>query len=314
MGERIEGLAPTAPKMSAYREIVTGSNPFAGARLYVDPQSSAKRAAAAAQDPRTRGLLTTLADQPTAVWLGGWVPTGQITGKVAEVVRAARSQGAVPLLVAYEIPGRDCGGYSAGGAGSAGAYRAWIDAFAAGLDDGPVAVVVEPDALGHLDCLNDGQREERYALLRHAVTVLEARPGTSAYLDASQWVPAQDMAGRLQRAGLDTARGFAVNVSNFQTTSAMASYGRAVSDAAGGKPFVIDTSRNGSGPQGGEWCNPSGRSLGERPLSPPPDDRIDALLWIKIVGESDGDCGRGEPGPGIFFTSYAAGLVERARW
>ncbi len=312
VSERIANLAPTSPNMAEYGALVAGQSVFAGSRLYLDPQSSGHRAAAAEQDPGTRALLTTLAGQPKAAWFGGWIPTGSVTAAVAEVVRAAAAQGAVPVLVAYEIPGRDCGGYSAGGAGSPAAYRAWIEAFAAGLGDSPAAVVIEPDALGHLGCLTATQREERFALLRHAVTVLAARPGVSTYLDASHWVPAAEMAAHLEQAGVAGARGFALNVSAFETTPRMTDHGRAISGAIGGKPFVIDTSRNGSGPLGRDWCNPAGRSLGERPLSPVPDPAVDALLWVKIVGESDGDCGRGEPPAGTFFPGYAAALVARS--
>ena len=40
---------------------------------------------------------------------------------------------AEPVLVAYDIPGRDCAQYSAGGALDESAYEAWIDALASGI-------------------------------------------------------------------------------------------------------------------------------------------------------------------------------------
>ena len=69
---------------------------------------------------------------------------------------------------------------------------------------------------------------------------------------------------RLNQVGFEYAVGFALNTSNYQTTAASKSYGQQISQQLGGKKFVIDTSRNGNG-SNGEWCNPRGRALGEKP-------------------------------------------------
>ncbi|ELP69210.1 endoglucanase 1 family protein, partial [Streptomyces turgidiscabies Car8] len=55
------------------------------------------------------------------------------------------------------------------------------------------------------------------------------------------------------------------------------------------KPFVVDTSRNGNG-SNGQWCNPSGRKLGTPTQL---GGGAEMLLWIKVPGESDGNCGAG---------------------
>ena len=69
----------------------------------------------------------------------------------------------------------------------------------------------------------------------------------------------------------------------------------------GGAHFTIDTSRNGDGPLPGNreeaWCNPPGRALGVPPTDDTGDERIDAYLWIKRPGDSDGTC-RGGPAAG----------------
>jgi endoglucanase len=39
---------------------------------------------------------------------------------------------------------------------------------------------------------------------------------------------------------------------------------------------------------------------------------VDAYLWIKTPGGSDGDCHAGDPPAGGWFQSYALGLVQRA--
>ncbi len=120
------------------------------------------------------------------------------------------------------------------------------------------------------------------------------------------------MATRLRAAGVDRARGFALNVSNFDETADERAYGDAVSVAVGGTAhFVIDTSRNGLGPApGNAWCNPPGRALGTGPTADTGDPRADAFLWIKIPGESDGTC-NGGPTAGQWWLDYAIGLAVR---
>ncbi|WP_328865045.1 glycoside hydrolase family 6 protein [Streptomyces sp. NBC_00304] len=66
--------------------------------------------------------------------------------------------------------------------------------------------------------------------------------------------------------------------------------------------FVIDTSRNGKGvwtPPPGKysgdpetWCNPPGRGMGPRPTSDTGVPLVDAYLYVKTIGESDGSCTR----------------------
>ena len=84
-----------------------------------------------------------------------------------------------------------------------------------------------------------------------------------------------------------------------------------------GANFVIDTSRNGAGPVEGDplyWCNPTGRALGVAPTANTGNPQIDAFLWVKRPGESDGSCGRGEPGAGTFVNQYAVDLARNAGW
>jgi endoglucanase len=82
----------------------------------------------------------------------------------------------------------------------------------------------------------------------------------------------------------------------------------------GGKHFVIDSGRNGLGPDtSGEWCNPAGRALGIRPTTNTGVAGLDAFLWIKTPGESDGAC-NGAPAAGQWWADYALGLAERAAY
>src|SRR5690606_1402950 len=130
-------------------------NPFVGVRVYREPYSSAESAQrrASAEDPSEAQLLAKIAAQPQASWFGSWNADIEIV--VDNHVDAAERAGELPLLVAYNVPNRDCGQYSAGGASDAKAYLEWIEAFARGIGDRRAAVVLEPDALPLLkQCLS----------------------------------------------------------------------------------------------------------------------------------------------------------------
>ena len=304
-------VAPTttttvAPTTTTTAAPAAGGNPLAGATFY-GPNPGAQGTADAwrASRPADAALMQRMADTPTASWIGGW--SGNPATAAHNVVTAANGRTAV--IVTYNIPGRDCGGYSSGGAGSEPAYDTWIDGIAAGIGDAKAVVVIEPDALAQM-C---GDTAARYRMLNHAVDALRVHANTTTYLDAGNatWIAADEMASRLQQAGVSRIRGFAINVSNFLTTSQNLAYGDAVTAKLGGSHYIVDTSRNGNG-SNGEWCNPSGRALGQSPTTATGSASADAYLWLKVVGESDGDCGRGEPAAGTFWADYALGLAQLA--
>lgn len=257
--------------------------------------------------PRDAALLRRMANTPSAIWLGDWTP--DVRSAAAKVVSAAAAQSKVATLVAYNIPGRDCGSYSSGGAANEQAYDKWIDDLGAGIANARVMVIVEPDALAQL-C---GDAAARYRMLQHAVASLSAHSNTYVYLDAghARWIGAPEMATRLRAAGVDKARGFALNVSNFLPTADNLTYGEDLAGRLGGKHYVIDTSRNGHG-DNGQWCNPSGRALGATPTTSTGAPHADAYLWVKTPGQSDGNC-NGGPNSGVFWPDYALGLA-RAAW
>lgn len=266
-------------------------------------------------DPRTPVIESRIADQPAAVWFADFQPE-TVASRVRAVTSGAASQGRVPVLVAYAIPDRDCGGASQGGAPDLGAYDGWIDRFAAGLGSGEVIVVLEPDAIAQSECLSAGDRAARFASLVRAGRVLKAaNPRARVYYDAghSGWHPAAEQAALLRQAGAASAAssdGIFSNVSNFHRTADEIAYDRSVLDALGGPASlgaVIDTSRNGAGaPPDGEWCDPAGRKLGRAPTLATGEARIDAYLWVKLPGESDGCSGE----PGEFTASYAYDLAS----
>ncbi|MGW5498713.1 glycoside hydrolase family 6 protein [Streptomyces olivaceoviridis] len=366
-------LTATQAQATPTRNVLTPATKF-----YVDPHSKAAKQALVDfgnGDVGNAVNMAKLASWPQAEWFTEGTPD-EVRGKVGELVHRARAVDRTPVLVAYNVPGRDCTQYSSGGAASSAAYRQWIDAFAAGIGTSKAVVVVEPDGAALLpeDCgpTTDPTGElttARIADLAYAVKTLKAKPRTVVYLDAGnvQWRPVGEMAQRLLDAGVRHSDGFALNVSNTHPTDHNARYGtwiakcmwyategpeearghaercagqyysaaapndgtpgNAVSStdpatwrwtdawydqnvgtppADGLRHFVIDTSRNGLGawtPEPGKytgdpevWCNAPGRGLGPRPTADTGVPLVDAYLWIKIPGESDGSCTRNTGG------------------
>ncbi|WP_316743128.1 glycoside hydrolase family 6 protein [Streptomyces sp. MK7] len=288
--------------------------------FWVNPDGTAARQVAAYEKAGRKDdaeQIRKIAEQPTGEWIGPENPEREARGFTEAADRAGRTA----LLVLYNIPHRDCGQYSRGGAADGDAYRAWIGAVARGIGDRPATVILEPDAVLHLvdGCTPDEFHEERYDLLEGAVTALKSLKNTKVYLDAGNagWGRPDQVVEPLKRAGVGPADGFAVNVSNFYSTPDSLAYGKQLSAAAGGKHFVIDTSRNGNGPYTGgdpdeRWCNPPGRALGESPTTRTADPLVDAYLWVKRPGESDGEC-KGGPKAGQWWASYALALARASR-
>ncbi|MFD5429951.1 glycoside hydrolase family 6 protein [Streptomyces sp. NPDC127084] len=309
------GASPSATAKSAPKRPVAPSPAPTpdGGLLYRHPDSQVIDWVRAHRgDPRRALIEARIAAQPAAVWFAVHNP-GEITREVRTVTSGAVTAGRVPVLVPYAIPDRDCGGASQGGAPDLDAYGRWMEEFADGLGSAPVIVILEPDSLALSDCLSDADRAARNAALARASRTLKAaNPRAKVYFDAghSGWHSPAAMAGLLRAAGAVTSGdGIFTNVSNFHRTADEARYARAVLGALGGPArlgAVIDTSRNGNGaPPAGAWCDPGGRALGQAPTTRTGQARIDAFLWIKLPGESDGCRGAA----GSFTPDYAYDLA-----
>jgi endoglucanase len=223
---------------------------------------------------------------------------------------AGAANGTVPVFVAYDIPWRDCGQYSSGGAADTADYEQFINSLTSGLGQGKAVVIVEPDALTETSCLSSSQQQTYDPLIGYAVQRIDTDANASVYVDAGNpaWQPAAIQAALLQQAIGSAKAVFAVNVSNFSSLATDVAYGNAISQKAGGRHFVIDTSRAGASVAAGQWCNPSGAKIGADPTATTGNTAVDAYLWIKDVGESDGACSGG-PAAGQFWLSYALSLV-----
>ncbi|GAA4777641.1 glycoside hydrolase family 6 protein [Microbacterium gilvum] len=294
---------------------ITARPPAVGTTFIAPDISEAARAAS--DDDATdaeRAAAAFLASQPTAYWL---TPERHPAGEVGETVGAlaaqARDERAAFAVVVYGLPGRDCGGHSTGGL-DPDAYADWVGEIGAALDtarDVQKVVVLEPDGLALApEC---GLVEERTALLRDAVGALQS-PGTWIYLDGghSDWLGPERMAELIS--AVDVAgqvRGFATNVSNYQAIADEFAYAHELSDLLDGMHAVVDTSRSGAGTAPADWCNPPGQRVGEV-SGEYGDDVVDANLWLKPPGESDGPC-HGGPEAGAWWADAAVALTEGAR-
>lgn len=281
--------------------------------LYGDPQAQAIRVERELRetDPEAAALLRQIACVPKITWLVSGGP-----GAVREQARAVTVDAArvskIPVLAIYSTPGHwepEWYGWKDGAS-----YEEWIRAIGEGIDERRAWVILEPDALLLSMRYDEAGREKRIAELARAADILrEEAPNIRLYLDAghSKWGTVEETAELIAAVGAERFAGFTLNVSNFHPTEGEKAYGRAVSDALGGDlHFIIDTSRNGNGaPDTLEWCNPSGRAIGEHPTFATGDTRLDALLWIKPPGESDETCNGGPPA-GKFWLEYALDLVR----
>ncbi len=187
--------------------------------------------------------------------------------------------------MAYNIPGRDNGNYSAGGLGSPAEYKTWITGIANGIGSSKAIVVLEPDALGLSRSLSDQKKTERYAMLNDAIKTLKVNSNTKVYVDSSIWAGVDDSVNLLQKlTGMD---GFSCNVSGYVGLDICNEYAQAVR-ARTNLNYIVDTSRNGNGePHPGKWCNQTDTKIGTSNAMNPLTG-CDAYLWIKVPGESDG--------------------------
>lgn len=265
--------------------------------LYVDPGTqSARWVAANSGDSRASVIRDRIATKPQARWFANY-NQGTITSEVSSYLNGANSAGQIPALVAYMIPNRDCGGASAGGAPDLNAYGQWVQKFAQGLGNNTVIVILEPDSLALLTCLNASEITARSNALSSAVsTIKSANPNAKVYLDGghSAWNAAPVAADRLKAAGVAQSDGFYTNVSNYRFTADEVAFGKSLLAALGNPANlhqVIDVSRNGNGPSGGQWCDPAGRKVGQDPTLNTGEATVDAFLWAKLPGEADGCAG-----------------------
>jgi endoglucanase len=258
-------------------------------------------------DPKSKKKLKILLDHPMAIWLGDWAgnPETYLKRFYAKGVKG------YPVFVLYNIPNRDCGGHSGGGARDHKAYRKWIDNVRMGLGNNNAIFILEPDAIAHY-VTKGCHKKDVLKSINYAVKRLSNK-NTLVYIDAGHITfppPGKFdlLVISLFESGIDMATGFSLNVSNYYHDALILKQGIKIRKMIK-KPFVIDSSRNGAG-SNGEWCNPPDRKLGRFPRFGTDIPGLDGYLWIKVPGESDGRC-NGGPRAGKFYMKRALELVSR---
>ena len=326
--DTFQQIPPTQTKIAP--PDIQVSNPLYGKVFYRDDTrviNTKVRELEKAGNKTDAELLKKVSAEPGVTWLTGPLYSDPLASHDIEEVKrtskAASDQGTIPIYQLYAIPIRDaCASHSKGGFTNSAAYLAWIDKIIANLYT-PAVISIEADAIAHTlnpGCLTDSQIGQRYALLNEVTLKFKASPKVlAAYLDAghSDWWPNPSvLVDPLRKSGINNIRGVAVNVSFFAETSSITVWAQQlVKELDADKGVIIDTSRNGKGiaPVKGDrrWCNPEQRGIGPKPGTMINSASIDAFVWIKNIGESDGTCG-GYPPAGTFVTSIALELARNA--
>lgn len=200
-----------------------------------------------------RQLLAMIALRPRMRWFGAWYPDDQAQSTIQQYLQNVTggdpdrlAQVAVFRLSPWE--GDACRRLPT--AAEQSSYRRWIDAFAAGIGQARVAMVLQPDLPFEL-CVPHHSRLPMQ-LVSYAARVFSALPHTTVYIDAgaSDWPTVSQAAQMLRQAGVSYTRGFALGATHYASTGDEIRFGTAVVHAlaAAGIPdrhFVINTAQNG---------------------------------------------------------------------
>jgi endoglucanase len=282
-------------------------------RFYVNPNSRAAEAAARLKNtkPREAAWLQQLAAEPTAVWFTA--KTTEPEKEAARLAQAVAGSSVYALAVIQALPKQDCMRYETPGLAPA-AYRTWIDGLVRGMGETTIYWILEPETLLLTACLKPEAITERWNLIAETILLLKKNPKALVFLDIGYpgWLTVPEAAERLMKAGVMTADGFVLNVGQYYATDDCIAYGQDISGRIGGKAFVLDTSRNGKGALSREaWCNPKNRAIGHRPMAPTGIKGLEAYVWLKEPGVSDGTC-NGGPAAGVWWEAKAIELMRNA--
>ncbi|EQC25607.1 hypothetical protein SDRG_16538 [Saprolegnia diclina VS20] len=212
-----------------------------------------------------------------------------------------------PVIIVYGLPGKDCdAGYSGGGSNTnTDQYKAWLEKLTTKVGSRKVIYILEPDAIGLLANKDCAAQNGYAANLQVAIHALAANSNAQIYADVAGWANQGKAVAILK--GFQKLTGIAINTSNYKSTGEMNQLCETYSSQTGGLHCIIDTSRNHNGSPQNEWCNAKSAGIGAPPTDNTGSKVVDYLLWLKVPGESDGQCyGQSSdssvgPGAGQFF-------------
>lgn len=292
------GMAALSIAAALPRHVFAGiNNPLTWARngFFVTPRTQCMEwCKENANDPRASLILKHIGSKPVARWVYDSTSIRDAGQDISEAF--ARHQ--LPVIVAYNLPNRDLGSHSRGGEKSTSRYASWAARLAQTIGYCPAIVILEPDALMHATSLGIPEQQEICAQLNAAIQAFAFyAPNAWVYVDAGSgdWPPVEKLIPLFAQLQMNRVRGVSVNVSNYNADEVCIEFVRQLREELEKvnlrvDGWVYDTSRNGTGiSKGGEWCNPPKKMLGK--TAQININGADACLWVKLPGESDGECG-----------------------
>jgi endoglucanase len=212
-----------------------------------------------ARNERDRADFAKLLAVPRFRWFGAWVPTfneGNKWGarktavKYIEAVQQGDRDVAVGIGVFRLEPFEREACRRLPTQSEIAGYKRWIQEFAGGIDDSRVILLLQPDMPFTL-CLPRSSQID-LQLIRWTAQQFNSLPHTTVYIDAgaSDWLRSARAASMLKRAGVGSVRGFALNLTHYDSTPRSVAYGkRIVRWLAGhgvkGVHFTVSTAMNG---------------------------------------------------------------------
>lgn len=288
------------------------SNPLAGVRWgnyhspTVDPTNDAPSAYYNLTGDPTYGAIL---GQPRFRWFGPWNPIrdqdgGEKPGArnvvryFIRTVRRGDPEVGVQVAAFRLVPWGHAACRRLPTRGERRAFRRWTREFAKGVGAARTALVLQPD-MPFARCA-PGRSRWATAAVAWAARLFGRLPRTTVYIDAgaADWAPARAMATMLRRSGIRHVRGFALNVTHYDSTARQVVYGRKIlrrlrRSGIRGKGFVVNTAQNGrpfrfqraprAFKSGLACADDSSRrctALGLPPTTSTGQRGVDAYLWI----------------------------------
>jgi endoglucanase len=255
-GGAVNGGLPGASAANPVAGVTWGAYRISSTDPGIDPPSAFYNTA---RSPADRQDFDEILAQPRFRWFGAWIPTmdqggtrgarstaanyiAQVTGGDPDVavgigifrLQPFEHEACTRLPTAAEIAD----------------YKAWIGEFAAGIGSARVALLLQPDmpftlCLPHhspIDLQLIDWTIQRFSALRHSTVYVDA--------GAADWETPATMASMLKRAGIARARGFALNLTHYDSTERQVAYGKKILKALARRGvrnshFVVNTAQNG---------------------------------------------------------------------
>ena len=214
-----------------------------------------------------RDLLAKIALRPKSKWFGAWIQPKDLASKVRSHIVSAQAgdpDALVQLTTFAMKPWEKDACTKLPTAAQQTFYRRWTDAFAQGVGNAHVAVVLQAD--GPFAACAPGNSRIYSDLIAYSAKKLGALPNAAVYMDigAADWL--RDDVSKAMRllvpGGVKYIRGFALNATHYSPTEREVLFGEKV--VAGlrarkiwNKRFIVNTSSNGKGFAGYTYKGPN---------------------------------------------------------